>query len=77
MTDFSDLKRNLQQIFYGVSDSDILVDCPYRIESHINRPPSYITKLALFIVGEFENYGQSDKSEWTAFLNYEGYTFEI
>jgi len=77
MNNFEKFKQKLKAAFHGVSDIGHRVDCPFRIKSGILAPPSYMTKLALFLIGDFTDCGGGDKVEWSTFVNYEDTNFEI
>jgi len=77
MADFQRLKQKLKRSFHDVSDIGEWVECPFRVESGISSPPSYMARMALLVVGDFTDCGPSDKVQWTVFVTYKGVVFEV
>jgi hypothetical protein len=47
------------------------------IQTYINFPPSYIVKILLFKILDFNNYGPMDKVEWHTYVRYKDNVFML
>ncbi len=74
--------NTLRPILHGVTDYEVdeqelpWSQFPHLIEK-IYSPPSYLAYLALSTVGQFKDYGRSEKVDWRFFVRYRSFAFEI